>query len=108
MEKKLIKNSILIAVPLIMLIFCQPNEKNAPAKPAGQNYLEEMTVTQLQQGYRQGKYTIPLVVKDYLERIAAIDQKGPKLNSIIRINPDALQIAAGPGANHTAGNRLQL
>jgi amidase len=94
MKNNLIKKSILIAVPLIILIFCQPNTTKAPGKPADKTYLEEITITQLQQGYRQGKYTISRVVKDYLERIAAIDQNGPKLNSIMRINPDALQMAA--------------
>ena len=29
----------------------------------------------------------------YLDRINEIDKNGPKLNSIIQVNPDALQIA---------------
>ena len=31
----------------------------------------------------------------YLERIEAVDRKGPNLNSVIEINPDALAIAEG-------------
>lgn len=52
-----------------------------------------MTISRLQQGYRDGKYSVVQVTKDYLARINAIDKNGPKLNSIIIINPDALKIA---------------
>lgn len=57
------------------------------------SYLEEITIAQLQQGYKEGKLTITKVVTDYLNRIEEIDKNGPKLNSIIAINPDALKIA---------------
>ena len=52
-----------------------------------------MTIRQLQQGYKEGKYTVKDVVKVYLNRISEIDKNGPMLNSIIEINPDALNIA---------------
>ena len=64
----------------------------APEK-ADNSWIEELTISQLQQGYKDGKYTITDVVKVYLDRINEIDKNGPKLNSIIQINPDALQIA---------------
>lgn len=54
---------------------------------------EEMTVAEMQKGYSDGKFTITEVVKSYLERIEEIDKNGPKLNSILEINPDALAIA---------------
>lgn len=57
------------------------------------NWLEEMTIAELQKGYREGRYTIREVVNAYLERINKIDRNGPTLNSVIAINPDALQIA---------------
>lgn len=56
-------------------------------------YLEEMTIAKLRQGYLDGKYTVKQVVNDYLKRIQAIDRDGPALNSIIIVNPDALQTA---------------
>lgn len=52
-----------------------------------------MTVEQIQQGYKDGKFTITDVVNVYLDRIIEIDKNGPELNAIIEINPDALQIA---------------
>jgi amidase len=56
-------------------------------------WLEEMTISKLQQGYEDKKYTVSEVVSAYLQRIAEIDKSGPALNSIIIVNPDAMQIA---------------
>ena len=53
----------------------------------------EQDITQIQQGYKNGSYTIKEVVQSYLDRINQIDKNGPALNSIIQINPEALQIA---------------
>jgi len=56
-------------------------------------WLEEMTIKNLQDGYKDGKYTITRVTQAYLDRIIEIDKNGPSLNSVIEINPDAVQIA---------------
>lgn len=53
----------------------------------------ELDITQIQQGYKNGSYTIKELVQAYLDRISQIDQKGPALHSIIQVNPDALLIA---------------
>ena len=53
----------------------------------------ENDITQIQQGYKNGSFTIKEVVLAYLERIDRIDRNGPALNSIIQVNPDAVQIA---------------
>jgi amidase len=53
----------------------------------------EMDIIQLQQGYADGLYTVSDVVGAYIDRIDAIDSNGPELNSIIMVNPDALEIA---------------
>lgn len=53
----------------------------------------EMDITQIQQGYKDGKFSIRDVVQAYLDRMEDIDKNGPGLNSIIRLNPDAIQIA---------------
>jgi amidase len=54
---------------------------------------EEITIAELQKGYTNGDFTITEVVQSYLDRIQDIDQKGPQLNAIIQVNPDALVIA---------------
>ncbi len=55
--------------------------------------LEEITIAQLNRHYREGNLTVEQAVSWYLERIKSMDQSGPKLNSIITVNPDALVIA---------------
>jgi amidase len=55
--------------------------------------LDEITVVALQQGLASGRYTSRQLVEMYADRIEAIDRRGPALNSIIEMNPDALAIA---------------
>ncbi|WP_368671735.1 amidase [Lewinella sp. W8] len=54
----------------------------------------EYTIPQFQEGYRNGDFTVAEVVQAYLDRIESMDQSGPELNSMIALNPDALEIAA--------------
>jgi amidase len=55
--------------------------------------LDEITVSELQDKMAKGAYTSEQITQLYLNRIDAIDKNGPKLNSIIELNPDALDIA---------------
>ena len=55
--------------------------------------LDEITVAELQDGMKSGKFTARSIAQKYLDRIAQIDKTGPALNSIIELNPDALSIA---------------
>ena len=55
--------------------------------------LKEITILQLQQDMQNGKYTSEKLVSLYLERIQKLDKNGPRLNSVIELNPDALLLA---------------
>jgi amidase len=55
--------------------------------------LAEMTIADLQEGMKSGKYSARSLAERYLARIESIDRNGPALNSIIETNPDALDIA---------------
>jgi amidase len=55
--------------------------------------LEEITIAEMQEGMKTGKYTARGVVEKYLARIAALDKRGPTVNSVIEVNPDALALA---------------
>lgn len=55
--------------------------------------LEEITIDALQQGMKSGKYTARSITDAYLARIEEIDRNGPKVNSLIEVNPDAAAIA---------------
>jgi len=55
--------------------------------------LDELTLTDLQAGMQSGKWTARGLAEKYLARIEAIDRRGPHLNSVIEVNPDALALA---------------
>jgi amidase len=55
--------------------------------------LEEMTVACLRAGMASGQYTARSLTEKYLARIEAIDQRGPAINSVIQVNPEAMAIA---------------
>ncbi|MCF6171981.1 MAG: amidase [Bacteroidales bacterium] len=84
-----------IFIALSFLLFaCQSPQKEAGQSPASDKFsLQEQSISQIQEGYRNGDFTVKELVQAYLDRIEAIDQNGPSLHAIIRVNPDALQIA---------------
>ena len=55
--------------------------------------LEEATLTDLQAAMNNGSESAMSLASLYLDRIEAIDRRGPKVNAIIELNPDALAIA---------------
>jgi amidase len=55
--------------------------------------LDEMTIRQLQDGMKSGRFTARSLAEKYLSRIDEIDKRGPRVNSVIELNPDALTIA---------------
>ncbi len=56
--------------------------------------MEELSILELQQAMQAGELTSRQVVEQYLQRIEAVDRNGPSINSVIEINPDALDIAS--------------
>src|SRR5262249_3405513 len=56
--------------------------------------LDEVTISQLLDMMAGGKASSVDLVKKYLHRIEEIDRRGPGLNAVIEVNPDALGIAA--------------
>ena len=66
--------------------------------------LLEWTIDDLQKAYQDGSYSIEQVVELYLYRIDQIDRNGPKLNSIIEVNPEALTVARTLDEEMQAGN----
>lgn len=53
----------------------------------------EASIQDIQTGLSDGKVTSEQLVKAYLERIEKYDKQGPKLNSIILVNPKATEEA---------------
>lgn len=65
--------------------------------------LNEITIDELQQKMKDGTYTSRKITELYLQRIEAIDKKGPAINAVIELNPDALSIADAMDAERKAG-----
>lgn len=66
--------------------------------------MEEATIDDLQAGLAEGCWTSVGLVRKYRARIRALDQAGPRLNSVIELNPDALAIAKALDAERKAGH----
>jgi amidase len=56
---------------------------------------EEATIAELQAAMQRGTLTSRRLVEAYIQRIRRIDLAGIQLNSVIEVNPDALEIADG-------------
>jgi amidase len=64
--------------------------------------LAEITIDRLQQAMQSGQYTARSIAEQYLARIDALDQRGPTVNAVIELNPDALAIADALDAERKA------
>ena len=97
----------IIALPFLLIlgISCSTKGEKKVIAPYPAAYLEEMTIEKLETAYNNGTFTVGQVVKDYLSRIEAIDRKGPGLNSVIIINPDALRIADSLDKTASSGGK---
>jgi amidase len=67
--------------------------QSTPAAEIKPFELDEITIAGLQEGLNSGKFTASSIVEKYLNRIEAVDKRGPAVNSIIEINPDAPAMA---------------
>jgi len=63
----------------------------------------EPSIAQVQQDFAAHRYNVRALEHHYETRIAAIDHGGPKVNSVIQVNPDAAKLAAALDAsgNHS-------
>jgi amidase len=64
-----------------------------PLAPARSFEWDEVTISQLRSAMLAGRLTAAAITRHYLGRIRALDRRGPKLNSVIELNPDALPMA---------------
>src|SRR6266700_3578962 len=66
----------------------------------------EATVAELQSEMTAGRLTSEQLTAAYIQRILALDQGGPGVNSIIELNPDALAMARQADALRRHGHLL--
>ncbi len=67
--------------------------ENTVPEASAPSHFNEATVADLQLKMAAGTITSVQLTKYYLQRILALDQNGPGVNSVIELNPDAIRIA---------------
>lgn len=111
----------LIVLPLVASLLLAACERNATAptaavpspeapaansgetdKPAAFAY-DEADIASLRARMEKGELSSHALTQAYLDRIAAIDDAGPRLNAVIELNPDALKEADALDAERKAG-----
>ena len=99
-RRDFITSSTIATAGLSSVLVASCNSTNKPVKEETTSIdavpdfeLNEESITSLQEKISAGKYSSEQITKLYLDRIDAIDKKGPMLNSVIEINPDAMNIA---------------
>src|SRR3989442_5237179 len=95
---------IILLVPSVVVARTATFGSNwATAAPTAYN---EFTVAQLQAQMADGRLTSVKLTRFYLDRIAALDQAGPNVNSVIELNPDALQLAESSDKRREKGKTI--
>lgn len=65
--------------------------------------IEDATIAELQAAFAKGTLTAEKLTEIYLARIAAYDKQGPALNTVITLNPKAMEEARALDAERKAG-----
>ena len=78
---------------LIILSSLAPLAAQADSKDKDKFPFLEATVAQLQAEMAAGSLTSQQLTRAYIERIEELDSAGPGVNSIMELNPDALEMA---------------
>jgi amidase len=111
-RRKFLQNTVVgsTAFSTLSLSSCQPQTSSPDTSGKPQDSalppfeLEEASVADLQKGMEEGSYTAESITQRYLDRIEAIDKKGPTINAVIEINPEALDIARQLDEERKNGN----
>ena len=89
----------------VSMAVCAQDGGQPPPAPASIDYAG---IRALQQQMAGGKLDSRQLVRDFVQRIDALDQAGPRVNSVLQFNPDAMKIAAQRDRQRRAGDRGPL
>jgi len=88
--------TLLIVVAAVALGSAQ-NSHDVPTQ------FNEFTIAQLQDAMSHHRITSEGLTRYYINRIFALDQNGPGVNSVIELNPDAIELAERADAMRRSG-----
>ncbi len=76
------------------LLLAATSASTIAAQPARRPFrIEEATIAQIHAAFKAKTLTCRALTKAYLDRIEALDKRGPAINAIVLVNPDALAVA---------------
>ena len=109
-RRKFLQNTVTASAAVALAPALGAAREVTATKPSAQVKpfeLEEITISELQDGMKSGRFTARSLVEQYLARIDEIDtphtdKRGPAVNAIIEMNPDALSIADSLDAERKA------
>ena len=94
-----------IAIAAVCVACARPTDSSQPSSQAPTAIeVAELSATEARARMEAGTLTSRALTQAYLDRIARLDDDGPRLDSVIEINPSALQDAEALDAERTAGN----
>lgn len=85
-------SALVIVLPMLLPVTVSAQAARRSAQPAAFR-VEETSIADIHAAFRAGRYTCHALVQRYLDRIEAYDKRGPSINSLILINPQALVVA---------------
>ncbi|MBR8536817.1 amidase [Carboxylicivirga sediminis] len=98
-------SSVLSAVGISLSACSKPGHANQTKRTHTEDFpLSDISVVELQEKMKSGELTSEDIVQLYLNRIEQIDKKGPGINAVVEINPDAIDIARSLDEERSLGN----
>src|SRR5690348_9690820 len=92
-RREFVRNSLAAGATATLAVPFTQQPTNAGASRPKPFELDEITIVELQNGMKSGRFTARALAEKYIARIDEVDKRGPHINSVIELNPDALQIA---------------
>lgn len=96
------------ALPAIILFACTPapSPNSADAQDFAPQDWTAQSLPEIAEALTAGDVTSEALITSYLDRIDRIDRGGPTLQTILTLNPDALDAARALDAKRAAGENL--
>ena len=111
----MMKRILIAAASIFAIVACSPSSNDAPPmslakKKAPTNYAAEgwtaMALQELAAALKAGDISAEELTAAYIARIEAIDRSGPELQSVLTVNPNALEDARALDVKRAAGETL--
>lgn len=109
------KRWIMAVLPALALAACAPEgeetqERRQPAETDSADYAARgvlaRSLPEISDALAAGETTSEALVEAYIARIARVDWAGPRLQSVLALNPEALAAARASDARRAAGETL--